>query len=133
MLIKKTTTTNILLHVFESPCLPNNMLISTLVGPRFHAGCRQESHLLTANYPQLVSKFILILEIKKWWLSLGQKCANKKTQTFTVLQTTRVIFDIWICYSIISKQNLHSPNFTFPFALKELNNTCSRLYFSIRK
>ena len=41
------------------------MFISTLVGTRLHAGCRQESHLLTANYPQLISKFTFILSMRK--------------------------------------------------------------------
>lgn len=54
-----------LLKMFDSSSLPNNVFISTLVGTRLHAGCRQESHLLTANYPQLMFKFTFILRIKK--------------------------------------------------------------------
>lgn len=54
-----------LLKMFDSSSLPNNVFISTLVGTGLHAGCRQKSHLLTANYPQLMFKFTFILSIKK--------------------------------------------------------------------
>ena len=45
-----------------SESVPDDMFISTLVRARFHACSRQEAHLLATNYPQLMSKFILILE-----------------------------------------------------------------------
>ena len=48
-------------EIVNSSSLPNNVFISSLVGPRLHAGCRQESHLLTANYSQLMLKFTFIL------------------------------------------------------------------------
>lgn len=62
------------------------MFISTLVGTRLHAGCRQESHLLTANYPQLMSKFTFILGIQKnVWQSLTQKCATQVYENVILL------------------------------------------------
>lgn len=62
--------TNMLLEVFDSGYVPDDMFISTLVGPRLHASCREESHLLTANYPQLMPEFTLILRMKDMWYIL---------------------------------------------------------------
>lgn len=59
-----------LFKIFDSSSLPYNVFISTLVGTRLHTGCRQESHLLTANYPQLMFKFTFILSIKKMYGNL---------------------------------------------------------------
>ena len=54
--------------------VPDNMLVSPLVGTRLHACSRQEAHLLTTNNLQMVSKFSLVL---------GQ------------ISTTEVLFKYW--------------------------------------
>lgn len=78
------------------------MFISTLVGTRLHAGCRQESHLLTANYPQLISKFTFILGMRKKNIrhNVNQKCTTQVHENAILLLEGLLFLNNQIIYKL---------------------------------